>query len=119
MPSGKREPLETRFWRFVEKTDSCWNWAGGKAGNGYGCVGAGDGSAYVLTHRAAWMLTNGPIPDGMWVLHTCDNRLCVNPDHLYLGDRSQNMKDAHERGRIDLKRVASFPRPGRRKQARY
>lgn len=51
------------------------------------------------THTAAYEAIHGPVPDGLCVLHKCDVRLCVNPAHLYLGDKKQNMKDAMSRGR--------------------
>lgn len=51
-------------------------------------------------HRLAWHFDRGAIPEGAMVLHTCDNRGCVNPDHLYLGDHSQNMSDRNGRDRL-------------------
>lgn len=117
MPRGVREPIEIRFWQSVDKTGDCWLWTAAHLPAGYGMTFVRGKNQ--LAHRVAWELTNGVITEGAWVLHRCDNPACVNPDHLYLGNRSRNMKDAHERSRIDLKRVASFPRPGRRKQARY
>lgn len=114
MPKGVREPLRVRFWRFVDKVSSdCWEWTGAIKGSGYGYIR--NEGRIDRAHRVAWELEYGPIPEGKWVLHTCDNPRCVNPGHLYLGDRAQNMRDAHKRRRIDLKRVASFPRPGRQR----
>jgi hypothetical protein len=105
---GKQEPVEVRFWRFVDMTGECWLWTGAKSGpNGYGKIGI-DGTRTRSAHRVSFELSFGPIPKGLWVLHSCDNPSCVNPTHLYLGDRAQNMRDAHERCRIDMKRVASF-----------
>jgi hypothetical protein len=52
-----------------------------------------------ISSRYAWTREHGPIPDGMWVLHHCDNRACINVDHLYLGDIRQNTRDRHSRGR--------------------
>jgi hypothetical protein len=67
------------------------------ANSGYGLSWAG-GKA-VSAHRVSWMAFRGPIPDGMCVLHTCDIRLCVNPDHLFLGTQSENMRDMRKKGR--------------------
>jgi len=97
----KYSALSNRFWSKVEKGDQCWNWAasikGGSRG-GYGLFWM-NGVAK-NAHRVSWLLKFGAIPEGMSVLHKCDNRKCVNPDHLYLGDNSQNMKDCAERGRM-------------------
>lgn len=117
MTKGLREPLADRFWRFVEKSGGCWLWLGSRIPAGYGHIKVSGRT--VMAHRVAFELTHGPIEDGLWVLHRCDNPSCVNPAHLYTGDRAQNMKDAHERGRIDLSKVASAPRPGARKASHY
>ena len=86
-------PLEQRFWPKVQKSDGCWLWiAGGDSETGYGRIRAGGrGTTQLLAHRAAWELTNGPVPDGLWVLHHCDTPRCVRPDHLFLGDHADNM----------------------------
>jgi len=85
-----------------EKT-GCWNWSGPIKGFGYGFLTTGsrsDGSRKTETaHRYSFRLSNGDIPDGLWVLHHCDNPKCVNPCHLYLGDRKQNVADMINRGR--------------------
>lgn len=60
-------------------------------------------------HRLVMFLVHGSIPDGMWVLHKCDNGLCVNPEHLYFGDRYQNAKDAKERNRFSNSRKTHCP----------
>jgi hypothetical protein len=92
--------LRTRsvpFWDRVRKSAGCWEWTGTQHGAGYGyCYSKG---RLHLTHRMAWELTYGPIPDGQCVLHKCDNRSCVRPDHLFLGTRGDNIKDAVSKGR--------------------
>jgi hypothetical protein len=95
-----RPTVEQRFWSRIEYTDTCWNWLGGKSVYGYGALSVG-GSAgnNIGTHRIAWTLTQGPIPAGMWVLHKCDNRMCVNPEHLFLGDTYINSEDRRVKGR--------------------
>lgn len=78
---GKRlEPIENRFWRFVEKTDDCWNWTGCLFPRGYGCFSIG--SQTVSAHRVSYELANGPIPMGLTIDHLCRNKRCVNLDHL-------------------------------------
>lgn len=102
--------VQNRFWSKVRKTtdDSCWTWQAGRSKNprgkpGYGCFYLGsrvDRTRRMhAAHRVAWELTNGPIPDGMKVLHRCDNVVCVRPDHLFLGTQGDNVKDMIAKGR--------------------
>jgi hypothetical protein len=81
------------FWNRVEKTDGCWLWTRAKDRRGYGIFLAGK------AHRFAWTLANGSIPDGLCVLHHCDNPSCVNPSHLFLGSQMDNVADKVKKGR--------------------
>ncbi len=94
--------LEERFWSKVDKTtaDGCWLWTR-SCRHGYGTFSLSDGML-APAHRVAWVLTHGPIPDGLWVLHACDVRACVNPAHLWLGTREDNMQDMVKKGRSAL-----------------
>lgn len=97
--SGKtRDEIDdpvANFWAKVIKTDSCWGWTA--SGQRYGKLRVS--GVYVNAHRFSWELHNGPIPEGMFVLHHCDNPPCTNPEHLYLGTNSDNMVDMVRRGR--------------------
>lgn len=92
-------PLRTRFsnkW-VLDAGTGCWLWAGAGTDNGYGVMWGEYRKEYA--HRVSYLLYNGPIPDDMQVLHRCDTPLCVNPEHLFLGTVSDNMKDCSAKGR--------------------
>lgn len=98
---GRRRPLEERFWEKVKKTDNCWLWIGARSG-GYGMIRRGDKA--VIAHRLAYEWTNGPIPDGLDICHTCDNPACVRPSHLFAGTARDNALDAAHKGRLVVPR---------------
>lgn len=102
-PKKPRQSMAERFWKKVKKTRGCWLWNGAITTGGYGCLGIGsrtDGTrASERAHRVAWMLTRGPIPAGIFVLHRCDNPRCVCPAHLFLGTHADNMQDMRAKGR--------------------
>jgi len=81
----------------------CWNWLLSKDRIGYGRVkiqqGTRDKFRMSSAHRYAYELWKGAIPDGLCVLHLCDNRGCCNPDHLWLGTQKENIQDMHKKGR--------------------
>lgn len=83
--------------RVTVTADGCWEWQGARLPKGYGRIGI-DGSVQ-LVHRVMYTLDQGQIPEGLHVLHSCDNPPCCNPGHLRAGTPSDNMLDAVERGR--------------------
>jgi len=89
-----------RFWERVTKGDKCWDWNHSLTHKGYGAFYAiYDDQTWWRAHRFSWRIHNGKIPDGMQVLHRCDNPKCVNPDHLWLGTDADNRADRIHKGR--------------------
>lgn len=98
------ELVRERFFKKVEKTDSCWNWIACVGPKGYGRFGIG--KITLNAHVASWLINKGEIGD-KWVLHTCDNKRCVRIGHLYLGTAKDNSRDAVNRGQLKGRRHPS------------
>jgi hypothetical protein len=91
-----------RFWAKVDKRgpDECWEWQAALTRGGYGTfVVTKSPKRMARAHRFAWELTHGEEPKGLHVCHQCDNPLCVNPAHLWLGTNQDNMRDCADKGR--------------------
>jgi hypothetical protein len=98
---------EDRFWEKVKRglDDECWEWQAGRNAGGYGTFGTNHKS--YLAHRFSWEIHYDKIPSGLCVLHQCDNPPCVNPDHLFLGNRLINKRDSIIKGRMKILRGES------------
>lgn len=102
--SREKRSLKERFEeKFVKgKPDECWEWNAAIKNNGYGVIGVGRRTEGIETaHRLSYMFYVGAIPEGKEVCHTCDNRKCVNPKHLYVGTRVDNMQDCVKKNRTN------------------
>ncbi len=89
--------LVDRFWTSVEKSEGCWPFIGYRNKQGYGQIRYTGGS---LAHRLSWIIHhNGQVPNGLCVLHRCDNPPCVNPAHLFIGTRHDNSRDMYKKVR--------------------
>src|SRR3990172_9066648 len=100
----RRTPLEERFWSKVALADPsvCWAWIAAKSPQGYGRIGRqGKYGGALQAHRAAWAIHYGAVPRGLFVLHSCDNRPCVNPSPVFLGTARHNARHASGKGRMN------------------
>lgn len=96
------EKLIIRFHtKYVKRESGCWEWNGPMHTKGYGrFIYLVSGNKNIIrAHRFSWAIHNGEIPQGLLVLHKCDNRKCVNPDHLFLGNNDDNVRDMMDKGR--------------------
>lgn len=106
--AGRSLEERTRaFWANVRRGEpsACWPWQAGTAHKGYGHARWPNAEGRIQdtnAQRVAWLLTNGPIPEGVFVLHRCDNPPCCNPAHLFLGTNADNVQDMIAKGRGGL-----------------
>jgi hypothetical protein len=92
----QRPATESEFWSRADPDGDCLIWQRSTFSKGYGRI---ELFGEVLAHRVAYIFANGPIPEGMLVLHSCDTPSCIQPRHLFLGDQGDNMRDMSSKGR--------------------
>lgn len=96
----KLERVKFYYEKNVIKKEGCWDWKGPIDHYGYGKTTTKTGIGFNTAHKTSWILHKGKIPEGKIVCHSCDNRLCSNPDHLWLGTHKQNTHDMIKKGRL-------------------
>jgi hypothetical protein len=115
MAKSNLSPIERFESKFIpEPMSGCWLWIGCHAGGGYG--GFTVKGRCRKAHRMSWIFYRGEIPTGLQVNHKCDNRFCVNPDHLWLGTQTDNLRDMVRKGR-DVTQRRGYPNSARLRPA--
>ena len=106
--SAYNKSIQERFWSKVKKTDSCWIWERALEKTGYGefLIKQNGKWTPIRASRLSYLFKYGEIPEGMCVCHHCDTPACVNPDHLFLGTHTDNMRDSAKKGRLGSKGVS-------------
>lgn len=110
LPQGFSNTFDARFWakivkngkrtKYDSKIGRCWDWIGAKSPLGQPKIGIGGRRGKIIIgSRASWLINRGPIEHGKDVLHKCDNPSCCNPDHLFIGTHTDNMRDMIVKGR--------------------
>lgn len=84
----------------IKKRNGCWEWKGDLHPNGYGYTTNYETNKREHVHRISFRIFKGEIPKGLYVCHHCDNRKCINPEHLFVGTAKDNMQDAKRKGRL-------------------
>lgn len=106
LPQPSESDIARFFSKIDKRLDDCWIWTASKGSNGYGVFSyqccKENRRRSVNAHRLAYLIEHGVQPGSLFVCHQCDVRLCVNPDHLFLGTHSDNMLDASRKGRLPL-----------------
>lgn len=120
--TGSANPVEA-FWLKVDKAGpgGCWLYTGFRKWDGYGWLARyfNGKVRYLTAHRYSWILANGPVPDGLHVLHKCDVPACCNPAHLFLGTHQDNMKDRKAKGRTHGRLFPNRIRPSRKREEKF
>ncbi len=103
----KIKHLSSIFFKRIIKPSNendCWSWKGRPHNGGYAVMVYGSDHKQIGAHRVSWMIHKGEIPKGLFILHKCDNPICTNPEHLFLGTTKDNVQDMHKKGRANPKR---------------
>jgi hypothetical protein len=100
--------IRKQFEKTVIKTDNCWGWKKAPLKTGYGALYIGQ-KRFSSAHRISWLLHRGDIPKGLFVCHKCDNRICTNPDHLFIGTHLDNMRDMVSKNRQYRRSISCHP----------
>jgi len=122
MPRWPVRTPEENFWEKVDKSKECWEWQAARDKDGYGFFH--HHGKMGKAHRFSWEMHNGPIPEGLQVLHKCDNPRCIRPDHLFVGTNIENVADRtkkrrqpdgerHNEAKVTLKQVQEMRRNGK------